>query len=209
MHSLRLEIIEARNVPAADLYCEVLLEDAKVAQTSTKAKTSTPYWADTFEFECVRRCHPWGWPVGKTEEGSLTLWCNRDIPELDQGLLVRLRMSQRIGRDHEIGAWRLGDRPDGQCCMGGGRGLGALRWVGPLLTHSDRGERDGSTRVDPVFAGGARTAVVRVAVVLFGDVGVRARVCWHRARPRAQGVSALHGTLRVGQGGIVATWHEI
>lgn len=53
--NLRVEVVEARHVPAADLYCELLLDGVKVAATPVRPKASAPYWGEPFEFECASK----------------------------------------------------------------------------------------------------------------------------------------------------------
>ena len=54
VRSLRLEIIEARNLGhSGDYYAEALLDTVRVAVTAVRKGVAAPYWADVFEFECV------------------------------------------------------------------------------------------------------------------------------------------------------------
>jgi len=59
--NLRVEVVEARHVPAADLYCELLMDGVKAAATPVRPKTSAPYWGEPFEFEYdLKALRYWG-----------------------------------------------------------------------------------------------------------------------------------------------------
>ncbi len=48
---MNIEVVEARNIQTADVYAEIKLDDWTLAITSTKPKTSTPIWGESFTFE--------------------------------------------------------------------------------------------------------------------------------------------------------------
>jgi len=78
VHNLFIELSEARNVPSNyEVYVEFALDGQKIAISSTKPKSATPFWGEPFEFE--------------------------DIPEPKDRLTITIKSAQWLSKDSEIG----------------------------------------------------------------------------------------------------------
>lgn len=51
--TLNIEVQEARYLAPYDVYCEILVDSVKRAQTATRSKSTGAFWGELFTFPCV------------------------------------------------------------------------------------------------------------------------------------------------------------
>lgn len=92
--SLFIELTEARNLPGVvDVYTEIYADANKIGISSTKLKTSTPFWGEPFDFECV---------LCLAKSSLIIAGDHRDIPEPEK-VHVLIKSSLWLSKDVDVG----------------------------------------------------------------------------------------------------------